>query len=119
LKSLPQEERSGSTAGEEDKALSAAIRDFYGGNFADAEARLRGYRLANPKKPGLGNFYLGVTLMTQYFLSASPDPKQRIEAIKLFKEAHETQGFVVPERYVSPRIVKVYREANPAPQPGP
>jgi hypothetical protein len=113
LKSLPPEERGSSSVDEEDKALSAAIRDFYNGNFADAEARLRSYRLANPKKPGLGNFYLGVTLMTQFYLSAKPDPRSQMEAIKFFKEAHETQGFVPPESFISPKIMKAYRAANP------
>ncbi len=113
LQSLPPEETGSSSAGEEDIALAAAIRDFYNGNFSDAEARLRSYRLANPKKPGLGNFYLGVTLMTQFYLSANPDPKSRIEALKLFKEAHETRGFIPPESFVSPKIMKVYRAANP------
>ena len=112
LKSLPQEEKTTASAGEEDKALSKALEDFYSGKLVDAERRLNTYRDTNGNKKGLGSFYLGVVVLTKYcFLAANPDANQRIFAIQLFKEAAAVNGFVPPEKYVSPKIMKVYQEA--------
>jgi hypothetical protein len=118
LKSLPQEEKTTTSAGEEDKALSRALEDFYSGKLVDAERRLNTYRDTNGNKKGLGSFYLGVVVLTKYcFLAANPDANQRTFAIQLFKEAAAVNGFVVPEKYVSPKIMKVYYEAVPEAKP--
>ena len=117
LKSLPQEERTTASAGEEDKALSRALEDFYSGKLVDAERRLNTYRDTNGNKKGLGNFYLGVVVMTKYYLASSPDPSQRSYAIQLFKEAAAVSGFVAPDKFVSPKIMKVYYEAVPEAKP--
>jgi hypothetical protein len=117
LKSLPQEERTSASASEEDKALSRAIEDLYAGKLPDAERRLTTYRDTNGKKAGLGNFYLGVVVLTKYYLSLSPNPTDRAYAVQLFKEAAAVNGFVVPEKYVSPKIMKVFHEAVPDAKP--
>jgi hypothetical protein len=117
LKSLPQEERTTATASEEDKALSRAIEDLYAGKLPDAERRLTTYRDTNGKKAGLGNFYLGVVVLTKYYLSQTPNPTDRAYAVQLFKEAGAVNGFVVPEKYVSPKIMKVFHEAVPEVKP--
>jgi hypothetical protein len=117
LKSLPQEERTTASASEEDKALSRAIEDLYAGKLPDAERRLTTYRETNGKKAGLGNFYLGVVVLTKYYLSQTPNPSDRAYAIQLFKEAAAVNGFVAPEKYVSPKIMKVFHEAVPEATP--
>lgn len=118
LKSLPQEEKTTTSAAEEDKALSKALEDFYSGKLVDAERRLNTYRDTNGNKKGLGSFYLGVVVLTKYcFLAPNPDANQRTFAIQLFKEAAAVNGFVAPEKYVSPKIMKVYFEAVPEAKP--
>jgi len=110
LKTLPEEERSGTGPSQEDPILAAAINDFYSGNYTDAEARLQNYVVqSKPAKPGLSQFYLGAIQATQYFLGGEKDPKLLQEAKRRFKEARGVEGFVAPEKYISPRILRVYR----------
>ena len=113
LKSLPEEERSGSGPSEEDPILAAAINDFYSGNYPDAEARLQNYVVQpKPAKPGLSQFYLGVIQATQYYLGGEKDPKLLQEAKRRFKEAKGVEGFVAPEKYISPKIMRVFESVT-------
>jgi hypothetical protein len=113
LKTLPEEERTGTGPSEEDPILAAAINDFYSGNYTDAEARLQNYVVQpKPAKPGLSQFYLGVIQATQYYLGGEKDPKLLQEAKRRFKEAKGVEGFVAPEKYISPKIMKVYQAAG-------
>jgi hypothetical protein len=116
LKSLPEEERSGSSPIEEDPVLAAAINDYYAGNFSDAEARLQNYVVqSKPPKPGLSRFYLGAIQATQYFLGGGEnggDAKLLQEAKRRFREAKSVDGFVPPTKYMSPKIMRLYESAS-------
>jgi hypothetical protein len=113
LKSLPDEERTGTGPSEEDPILAAAINDFYSGNYSDANARLQNYVVqAKPAKPGLSQFYLGVIQATQYYLGGETNPNLLQEAKRRFKEAKGVEGFVPPEKYISPKIMRVYQAAG-------
>jgi hypothetical protein len=113
LKSLPDEERSGNGPAEEDPVLAAAINDFYSGNYSDANARLQNYVVqTKPAKPGLSQFYLGVIQATQYYLGGETNPNLLQEAKRRFKEAKGVEGFVPPEKYISPKIMRVYQSAG-------
>jgi thioredoxin-like negative regulator of GroEL len=96
----------------EDKILSAAVRTFYEGDFKAAEFRLDDYIYNNRgKKMGLANFYRGVVYLQQYYLGGEKDAQAYQQAVKRFQTAKTQEGFVPPEKYVSPRIIKVYKEA--------
>lgn len=103
---------------DEDNYLAGILGAFYQGNYDDAEAALRNYVLQQPKKPGLANFYLGATLLTQYYLNGSTDSKRYNDAIRRFKEAKAVKGFHAPEKFISPKIMQVYNDATKGtPQP--
>lgn len=113
IASLPQEESKGnSSVGEDDPLLASAISKFYQGNYGDAEDGLRVYIVTGGKKKGLSNFYMGALILTRWYLSgaSSMADQQYREAVRRFKDASEQPGFVVPEKYVSPKIMKVYAE---------
>jgi hypothetical protein len=113
LKTLPEEERTGTGPSEEDPILAAAINDFYSGNYTDAEARLQNYVVqSKPAKPGLSQFYLGVIQATQYYLGGEKDPKLLQEAKRRFKEAKGIDGFVAPDKYISPKIMRVFQSVG-------
>ena len=114
MNSLPQEApqtASAATVTQEDPVLAAAIREFYKGNYDDAETAF-GMYLAQGKKPGLGNFYMGVSLLTRYYLSGESDQSLRLKAIRRFSTAKDVSGFKVPEKLVSPKILAIYKEAK-------
>lgn len=95
-----------------DPVLADAINAYYGGDLRGAEYRLDSYIYDRKvRKPGLGNFFRGAVYLQQYFLSGERDQNAYQEALKRFKAAKAVQGFVPPEKYVSPRIMKVYKEA--------
>ncbi len=114
MNSLPQEAPQPTTTAtvtQEDPVLAAAIREFYKGNYDDAETAL-GYYLAQGSKKGLGNFYIGVSLLTRYYLSGETDLSLRLKAIRRFSAAKDIAGFKAPEKYISPKILAIYQEAK-------
>jgi hypothetical protein len=116
MKLLPQpaaQPLSSASAMDEDPVLAAAISKFYGANYDDAEAQLSFYvSQVGPKKPGLGNFYLGVSLLTRFYLSGESDQSLRMKAIRRFSDAKAVTGFKAPEKMVSPKILAVYNQAK-------
>lgn len=101
---------------EADVLLATAIGEFYKGSYEDAEFHIRLYLENNGGKSGLGNFYLGVSRLTRYFLrGAKPDDKRMMDdGIAAFKLAKKTSGFQAPgEQYLSPKILKLYQDATP------
>lgn len=112
LKEANEKDTSKPTATAEDTILAAAVRTFYEGDFKAAEFRLDDYIYNNRgKKQGLANFYRGVLYLQQYYLGGERDSQAYQDAIKRFQTAKGTEGFVPPEKYVSPRIMKVFKEA--------
>ena len=110
LEKLPQDQASTGSSGEDDPLLASAIGQFYRGDFDTAQGALS-YYIGAGKKRGLANFYLGVIYMTQYYLGGEKEPSKLQQAKQKFKTAKDVQGFVPPEKYISPKIMKVYQEA--------
>ena len=53
--------------------LAKGINEFYRQEFESAETHIRDYLDGAGSKAGLANFYLGVSMMTRYYLAgASP-----------------------------------------------
>ncbi|MCI0355506.1 MAG: hypothetical protein L0099_10780 [Acidobacteria bacterium] len=118
LASLPKEQ--GATqpkaTSEADVLLATAIGEFYKGSYEDAEFHIRLYLENNGGKAGLGQFYLGVSRLTRYFLrGAKPDDRRLMDdGINALKLAKKTSGFKAPgEQYLSPKILKLYQDATP------
>jgi Tfp pilus assembly protein PilF len=112
LAEIAQKDTTKAAATDEDSVLAAALRTYYEGDFKAAEFRLDNYIYNNlGKKQGLANFYRGVLYLQTYYLGGERDSQSYQEAVKRFRTAKATDGFVPPEKYVSPRIIKVYKEA--------
>ncbi len=118
LASLPKETGAAApkATSEADVLLATAIGEFYKGSYEDAEFHIRLYVENNGGKAALGNFYLGVSRLTRYFLrGAKPDDKRMMDdGLAAFKLAKKTSGFKAPgEQYLSPKILKLYQDATP------
>ncbi len=119
LASLPKEtgtQAPKAATSEADVLLATAIGEFYKGSYDDAEFHLRLYIENNGGKSALGNFYLGVSRLTRYFLrGAKPDDRKLMDdGLEAFKLAKKTASFRAPgERYLSPKILKMYQDATP------
>ena len=110
LERLPQEQATSSSTGDDDPLLASAINQFYRGDFDTAQGALS-YYIGAGKKRGLANFYLGAIYLTQYYLGGEKEPSKLQQAKQKFQTAKDVQGFVPPEKYISPKIMKVYSEA--------
>lgn len=100
-------------AADEDPLLAAAIRKFYEGDYEQADYRLKNYIFQGQgKKMGLANFFAGATALSRYYLGGATDQSLVADAKKKFKEAKGVEGFVVPEKLVSPKILKAFQDAS-------
>jgi len=100
-------------ASDDDPLLAAAIRKYYDGDYEQADFRLKNYIFNGlGKKMGLANFYAGATSLSKFYLGGGADQSLMIDARKKFKEAKGVEGFVAPEKMVSPKIIKVFQEAS-------
>ena len=98
-------------AADEDPLLAAAIRKFYEGDYEQADYRLKNYIFQGQgKKMGLANFYAGATALSRYYLAGASDQSLVADAKKKFRDASGVEGFVVPEKLVSPKVLKVYQD---------
>ncbi|MGH9669553.1 MAG: hypothetical protein ACRD3A_05505, partial [Terriglobales bacterium] len=109
LASLPKETGTAApkATSEADVLLASAIGEFYKGSYEDAEFHIRLYLENNGGKTGLGQFYLGVSRLTRYFLrGAKPDDRRLMDdGLSALKLAKKTSGFKAPgEQYLSPKI---------------
>jgi hypothetical protein len=112
LADLPEEQVTASSASEEDPLLAAAIQQYYLGSYSDAVDNLKFYIFQKGRKQGLARFYLGATLATQYYLGGETNNQLLQDAKKKFQEAKGVQGFNPPEKYVSPKIMKLFQTAG-------
>lgn len=112
LDALPKEEvTKGGSVGEAEPILASAILKYYRGNLNDSEDQLKYYCVQQVgKKEGMCKFYLGVILATRYYLGGGIDNGLLTSARGRFKEASAVSGFVVPEKLVSPKVLKLYQE---------
>jgi outer membrane protein assembly factor BamD (BamD/ComL family) len=96
-----------------DIMLARAIQEFYTGQYEDAEVHIRDYLSNNGAKTALSYFYLGVCKMTRFYLDGEPEGERKlyIDALEAFRNA-KISGFSAPdERYISPKILKAFRES--------
>lgn len=119
LEALPKEtEASEQKAGEEaDIMLAKGISEFYTGQYEDAEVHIKDYIEVNGGKRALGYFYRGASKLTRYYLGdANSSYAKRLlaDAQSDFRMAKKTPGFKPPEKVVSPKIVRIYKEVPAA-----
>jgi outer membrane protein assembly factor BamD (BamD/ComL family) len=114
MKEIRDKDTSGpANAADADPLLAAAIRKFYEGDYEQADYRLKNYIFQGQgKKLGLASFYAGATALSKFYLGGGTDQSLMLDARKKFKEAKGVEGFVVPEKMVSPKILKAFQEAS-------
>jgi hypothetical protein len=113
LAELKTRDTTQAVASDEDPLLANLIRGFYAGNYSDVEPLLNDYVYASKgKKFGLANFYAGASMLSRYYLTGASDETLRREAKKKFNAASKVEGFKVPEKFISPKILKEYTDAT-------
>ena len=98
----------------EDTGLIQGVESFYRGDFQDAASKLATYSGDGSRK-ALAVFYLGACELSLYFLAPSDKaPKEMYDrAVEHFRAVRQmAPTFTPPEQYVSPRILKVFKESS-------
>lgn len=96
-----------------EQALRAGLQAYFEGRWDDAERSLSQYLEGNGRKRGLALFFRGATRSTRYFLSGEKDAQQKELAQADFRAVGEaSRNFRAPERYVSPKILDLYRASS-------
>ncbi len=98
-------------APEIETTLAAAVREYYSAKFEDAEKHFQAYLDSNGAKRGICQFYLGASRLTRFYLGGTrnEDSKLFVDAKTAFRAAAKTEGFRLPEQYMSPKILEVYK----------
>ena len=96
---------------EADAILARGITEFYKGDYDAAEVHLKDYCDLNGEKSALGYFYIAASKLTRYYLGGEKDADKKLlnDAEANFRLAKKADGFKPPERFVSPRILKVFQ----------
>lgn len=114
--SLPVESgASNQQAGAEaDIMLAKGIGEFYSGKYEDAEVHIKDYIEVNGAKSALAYFYRATSLLTRYYLAGerSDDKNLITEAQDDFRNAKKSLGFNPPEKLVSPKIMRIFKETS-------
>jgi hypothetical protein len=100
---------------EADVMLVKAIREYYQGQYDDAEVHIKDYLNVNGSKAALANFYLGASKITRYYLGGEQphDKKLLADAQDQFRLAKKAGGFTPPgQEVISPKILKAYEQTN-------
>ena len=104
----------GQKAGSEaDVMLAKGIGEFYQRLYERSEVHISDYLDINGSKTALALFYRGASKLTRYYLSGEAEAQKSLltEAKKDLTAAKKTAGFKAPgEQYVSPKILKVYKD---------
>jgi tetratricopeptide (TPR) repeat protein len=96
-----------------EQALRTGLQAYFEGRWDDAERGLSQYLEGNGRKRGLALFFRGATRSTRYFLSGEKDAQQKELAQADFRAVGEaSRNFRAPERYVSPKILDLYRASQ-------
>jgi tetratricopeptide (TPR) repeat protein len=99
-----------------EQTLRAGLQAYFEGRWDEAERNLSQYLEGNPPRAGkrsLALFFRGATRSTRYFLSGEKDAQQKQLAQADFRAVGEAgRNFRVPERYVSPKILDLYKASN-------
>lgn len=99
----------------EEQSLRAGLRAYYEGRNEDAERHLTNYIEHNGSKRALAFFFRGAARSARYFLSGEKDAGQKESALADFRTSrNEARQFRPPEQFVSPKILALFAEANPA-----
>jgi hypothetical protein len=107
---------SGSTeraSADADVMLAKAIREFYTGEYEDAEVHIKDYLGYKGSRAALSYFYLGVCKATRFYLGGEQEQDKRLldEARDAFHHA-KAGGFTPPdEKYISPKILQIYQQS--------
>jgi len=105
------------TEQQSEQTLRAGLQAYFEGRWDDAERSLSQYLESNGRKRGLALFFRGATRSTRYFLSGEKDAQQKELAQADFRAVGEaSRNFRAPERYVSPKILDLYK-ASAVPTP--
>jgi len=93
-----------------DALLNDAIREFYAGQFPQADQSLDEYLGQAGKYKSLASFYRGAIVCTDYFLTGANDAQKQARAIDFFSKARADGRFTPPEKFISPKIIAVYQK---------
>jgi TolA-binding protein len=98
-----------------DAVLAGGLQAYYGGRFAEAESKLQQYLDGGGARRGVAEFYLGASKLTRYYLGGAKDQDAALlnDARAAFQSAHQVEGFILPEQYVSPKIAAAYKSSAP------
>jgi outer membrane protein assembly factor BamD (BamD/ComL family) len=101
-----------------DQSLRAGLTAFFNGEYEHAENSLSDYLTGKGPKRQLAYFFRGAAHSAQYFLSGEKDSQEKNLALEDFR-ALKSQGakFQLPEGYISPKILALYRQAAGTPSP--
>lgn len=98
-----------------EKALAAAVQDYYDANFTQASDAINIYLNIGGKRKGAAYFYLGAAKISQAFLSDPKDKKEydklQQSALEAFRQAKQA-NFKPVEKFVSPKILAVWTQAG-------
>jgi tetratricopeptide (TPR) repeat protein len=109
---LKSKDTAQAVATDEDPLLAKLILGFYEGNYNDVESLLNNYIYSGQgKKVGLANFYAGASMLTRYYLAGATDENLKREAKKKFTNAKGVAGFKVPDKLISPKILREFESA--------
>lgn len=98
---------------EADVMLAKAIREYYEGEYEQAEVHIQDYLDVNGSKTALSYFYKGASKLTRYYLGGGHDAKLMRDAQESFRNAKKVPGFTPPgQNYVSPKILKVFESTS-------
>ena len=96
-----------------EQSLRSGLQAYFEGRWDEAERSLSQYLEGNGRKRGLALFFRGATRSTRYFLSGEKDAQQKELAQADFRAVGEaSRNFRAPERYVSPKILDLYRASS-------
>jgi hypothetical protein len=106
--------------------LMHGIRAYYDGDYLAAEKALAAQSARSGPPSGMAAFFLGASRLSRLYLQGgngvpdAPDvgalgwkDETLLNAARdAFRQAAKTEGFVVPEPYVSPKIVETYKSVS-------
>lgn len=98
---------------EEAEPLRKGLVAYYQGNYGDAEESLTDYVDSQGRKRALAYFFRGAVYGSRYFLSGNVDENLKKQAERDFRKVRkETPQFRPSEKFVSPRILELYKDAQ-------
>lgn len=95
-----------------EQPLRGGLQAYFEGNYEEAERQLTTYLNNNGRKRALAYFFRGAVHGSRFFLSGEQDAQQKQQALADFRALQpDARRFRLPEKYVPPKILALYREA--------